>query len=239
MTLVNHATGELVERDPEEAAAVAMLDRAITALTGALGEMPITEVVSLKARVATVQTATKELGMSKEAQELAAEAVRRAEWALGRAIKKGQAEGEIATHGGVRHGSSLARQDLKPVTEFASNGELYGRGDTGILNLAEADPETFDAAIDAAKAEGNLSRANVARKAREQAGEPKKLKRRPLPDAIRDAGWDLRKSVERLQRLADDDRFSSKKEQVAPRLRNDLTNAIEVCQDLLDRINNN
>lgn len=65
---------------------------------------------------------------------------------------------------------------------------------------------------------------------------PAKAKRRPLPDAARDAGWDLRKSVERLERLVADDRFGSNKEQVATHLRSHLTNAIEVCQDLLDRI---
>lgn len=68
--------------------------------------------------------------------------------------------------------------------------------------------------------------------------EPSKPKRRALPDQARDAGWDLRKSVERLERIAADDRFAANKEQVTPHLRSHLTNAIEVCQDLLDRINN-
>lgn len=63
-------------------------------------------------------------------------------------------------------------------------------------------------------------------------------KRKPLTDSARDAGWDLRKAAERLQRIADDDRFDGHKEQVAPHLRSHLTNAIEVCQELLARINN-
>lgn len=67
--------------------------------------------------------------------------------------------------------------------------------------------------------------------------EPAKPRRRPLPDAARDAGWDLRKATERIQRLLDDDRFTQNKEQVAAHLSNHLSNAIEVCQDLLDRIN--
>lgn len=63
--------------------------------------------------------------------------------------------------------------------------------------------------------------------------------RRPaLPDTARNAGWDLSKAVERVQRIAQDDRFAANKEQVAPHLRSHLTNAIEVCQDLLERINN-
>ena len=67
--------------------------------------------------------------------------------------------------------------------------------------------------------------------------EPATPKRRPITDQARDAGWELRKAVERLERIADDDRFTANKSKVAPHLRGHLTNAIEVCQDLLDRIN--
>lgn len=67
---------------------------------------------------------------------------------------------------------------------------------------------------------------------------PSKPKRRPLTDTARDAGWDLRKSAERLQRIADDDRFNVNKDEVAAHLRGHLTHAIEVLQDVLDRINN-
>ena len=67
--------------------------------------------------------------------------------------------------------------------------------------------------------------------------EQPKPRRNPLTDQARDAGWDLRKSVERLERIAADDRFNPNKEAMASHLRGHLTNAIEVCQDLLDRIN--
>lgn len=66
-----------------------------------------------------------------------------------------------------------------------------------------------------------------------------KPRRRPLPDQARTAGWDLHKAVERVQRLGQDDRFNVNKEQMAPHLRSHLTQAIEVCQDLLERLNNN
>lgn len=72
-----------------------------------------------------------------------------------------------------------------------------------------------------------------------QPAPPVKPRRRPLPDVARDAGWDLRKSVERIERIAADDRFSANAEQVTPHLRSHLQHAIEVCQDLLDRINEN
>lgn len=57
---------------------------------------------------------------------------------------------------------------------------MYGaKGDDGILGLADEiqTPEALDAALDAAKAEGNLSRANVARKAKEKAGQSRRMPR--------------------------------------------------------------
>lgn len=68
--------------------------------------------------------------------------------------------------------------------------------------------------------------------------EKKTPRRKPLPDSARDAGWELRKSVERIQRIADDDRFVTNKNEVAAHLRGHLTFAAEVLADLLDRINN-
>ncbi|HEY0889432.1 MAG TPA: hypothetical protein VGE38_07470 [Nocardioides sp.] len=237
MTVVNTETGEIVEVHPEEPAAVAMLSQAITALTTALDEMPISEIATTKAKVATVATATKELGMSREAQELAAEAVRRAEWALGRAIRKGQSEGEIAKQGPA---PDFSLGEVKRVTDYGTTGELYARdGKPGILTLADEIPEAaaFDAAIDAAKAEGNLSRANVARKAREAAGQAVRTPpRKPLPDAFFNAAYDLTKVVERIDRLVEDDRFPQNAEKVGAKHRVDLLRAVELLSKALDRL---
>ncbi len=63
---------------------------------------------------------------------------------------------------------------------------------------------------------------------------PARPRRNPLGEQARTAGWELRKAVERMQRLASDDRFPSNKEQVAAEWSGHLTNAITVCQDLLD-----
>ncbi len=173
MSLVNTETGEIVEVSREEQTAVARLTTAITALSEAVDFMPISEVVSIKAQVATIQTATKELGMSKEAQELAAEAVRRAEWALRRAQKKAQSEGEMRTAqsnlipGGPRNGGSTTTSETpRPRDMFTSEPEYRDA-----LAMGELDADEFDEVINEAKAEGNLSRANVARKAREQSGQ--------------------------------------------------------------------
>lgn len=65
--------------------------------------------------------------------------------------------------------------------------------------------------------------------------EPKPQRRRPLTDQARDAGWSLRKDIDRLRNIAADDRFTANKSQMATHLRSHLQYAIEVCQDLLDR----
>jgi hypothetical protein len=61
-------------------------------------------------------------------------------------------------------------------------------------------------------------------------------KRSPLPDLARSAGWDLRKVVERIERLVADDRFAANEGQVASALRGHLSYTVEVFQDLLDRL---
>lgn len=63
---------------------------------------------------------------------------------------------------------------------------------------------------------------------------PVKPRRSPLPEQAQSAGWQLRKAVERIERIAADDRFPAHRDQVAAALRSHLTTAIEVCQDLLD-----
>ena len=66
------------------------------------------------------------------------------------------------------------------------------------------------------------------------APKPTAPRRASLTDAAERAGWDFRKSVERIERIKADDRFAANSEQVAAHLRGHLTYAIEVCQDLLD-----
>lgn len=66
---------------------------------------------------------------------------------------------------------------------------------------------------------------------------PRRLKRSSLPDAAQKAGWDLRKAVERVERIVNDDRFPSNRRQVAGHLHGHLTHAIETCTGLVDHIN--
>lgn len=63
---------------------------------------------------------------------------------------------------------------------------------------------------------------------------PAKPRRSSLPDAASKAGWELRKAIERVERICADDRFPSHREQVAAALRSHLSYVAEVMPDLID-----
>jgi hypothetical protein len=132
----------------------------------ALGE--IDEIVELKSQAEAIRvyTTTKQLG--RDAELAAAEIVRRAERGIGVCIRKGQAEGTIAARGHNHAQNSMTTgSEPRLTSEFAKSHELAGGGNQpGIYAFTDGvTDEQFDEAIDEAKAEGNLSRANVARKA--------------------------------------------------------------------------
>lgn len=160
-----------------EVAVSSYLEQARDWLSRAVEETGPEQIAAAKAEIATAAEATKQLGLSKEIQLDAQEMVRRAEYALGKAIRKGQADGAIETLSDARSRagriSSGQHPDdsavsKRPLADFASRDDLIGNG-AGIAHLADdVDPSDFDAALDAAKAEGNLSRANVVRKIKQQ-----------------------------------------------------------------------
>lgn len=116
--------------------------------------------------MATVAEATKQLNLSKEIQLDAQEMVRRAERGVGQAIRKGQAEGAVAITGQRRTGAGGLENTICFPSDLASKVELVGN-ESGIYHLTDdVTDEQFDSALDAAKDEGNLSRANVVRKVR-------------------------------------------------------------------------
>ena len=65
-----------------------------------------------------------------------------------------------------------------------------------------------------------------------------KPRRKPLAEQAQEAQWGLVAAIERMERIVADDRFAANKEVVTPHMRSHLTNAIESCQGLLDRIDN-
>lgn len=63
-------------------------------------------------------------------------------------------------------------------------------------------------------------------------------RRPPLTDAATRAGLDLRKRVESLESMFEDDRFASHCDALTPMLRSHLTYAIQACEHMLDHITN-
>jgi len=61
-------------------------------------------------------------------------------------------------------------------------------------------------------------------------------RRRPLSEQAKDAGWELRKAIERIARLTTDDRYPRHAEQMALLLRGHLTYATETATRLLDQL---
>lgn len=160
--------------DPtNEVAVTDYLTRARDWLSRAVDETGPEQIAAAKAEIATAAEATKQLGLSREIQLDAQEMVRRAEYALGKAIRKGQQEGTVASESNHNRLGVPSTAKARP-SDFASDVELYDRPSqhkAGILSIADAaTPEEFDAAIEEAKSEGNLSRANVARKVKGTSG---------------------------------------------------------------------
>lgn len=134
-----------------------------------------TPISEFKAWAATIEEATKQKNLGREIELDAAEMVRRAERGIGVAIRHGQEAGEIETADEARRRASLSRHQVadgntKPKpTDYAGRFELSNtKGDIYDLTDNVSDDQ-FDAAVEEAKAEGNLSRANVIRKVK---GEP-------------------------------------------------------------------
>jgi hypothetical protein len=182
MTEIVRAVRNLPEVQREQDI-TAYLSQARDRLADALAATGPEAVASIKAEVSTVAEMTKQLGLSKECRDDATEMVRRAEYALGKAIRKGQEDGTVETEAEAHVRATLSREvkmgridrsvldtAIKPKPrDFATHGELYASGERGILDLADnATDEQFEEALTEAREEGNLSRANVVRKVKGQ-----------------------------------------------------------------------
>lgn len=171
---------ESLPAEYREHAVTAYLANARDRLADALEATGPHAVAQIKAEVATVAEMTKQLNLSKECRDDSTEMVRRAEYALGKAIRKGQEEGTVRTLGSnsgprsdyMRNGrlvrvphrdvtsSSISPKDIEP--DSYARVDIYAMADN-------ATEEEFEDALTEARAEGNLSRSNVVRKVKQQA----------------------------------------------------------------------
>lgn len=165
----NMAAVEALDPQAREVAVTQMLTEARAWLAHAVESTGPQTIANFKAQMATVAEATKQLNLSKEIQLDAQEMVRRAERGVGLAIRKGQAEGTINRIGqhayaGNQHEAVLPDSKKSSVTDYLVNGSDVNATYAVTDDVTD---EQFDAAIDAAKGEGNMSRANVVRKVRD------------------------------------------------------------------------
>lgn len=165
----------------QAAAVTAMLSHSRTGLLAAIAAHDLPQIVEWKAKGAAIQEIAKQVRLGKELRLDADEFVRRAERGLGVAIREGQERGDVLRRGDRnRFGNQwVSGKDRSTVsskrpspTDFAGASELSGANRTGEGIYAMTDgvsDEQFEDAVAEARAEGNLSRANVARKAKAKA----------------------------------------------------------------------
>lgn len=210
---VDYTTGEirppsvaLANLDPSDidraadpgAFVVLCLERSKTWLTSALDQGDIASIVEMKSQAEAIRVYTMQKQLGKDSELAATEIVRRAERGIGVAIRRGQEAGEIAKRGdigaapvpGVHAGGGLPGAirggDLVRPTDFLDRDELTNAAYALTDGISD---EQFEAALDDAKSEGNLSRANVRRKVKGEAPpqgkRPEHLRKMRLHDANR------------------------------------------------------
>ena len=178
------ADPDVIERSADPAEFVVQAcQRAKAWLREALEHGEIEQIAEIKSQAEAIRVYTTQKQLGTDAQLAAAEIVRRAERGIGVAIRRGQQDGEIAKRGdrrshgapGVHGGNLNDRHD----DHLGSPGSFFRHGDERADTYAMTDGVSdadFEDAVGEAKAEGNLSRANVVRKIRQQRRTP------PAPD---------------------------------------------------------
>lgn len=155
---------DALPKEQQELAVTMMLDQSKQWLDRAMqATNPARAVSDFRAFVATVAEASKQKKLSEGIQLEATEMVRRAERALGVAIRDGQAKGAIRRNG-EHSSSSLEKQS--PTEFFGENGgqtahQIYAMTD-------DVSDEDFEQALAEGREEGNVSRTNIVRKIQNQ-----------------------------------------------------------------------
>jgi hypothetical protein len=159
-----------------------------------------TPIAEFKVWAATLAEVARQKGLAEDIQLDAMEMVRRAERALGLTIRNGQEAGVVRStgqHGVEADGNSIS---FSPKDFVSSKDELV-RGPYPLTDGVS--DQQFEEVIEEARAEKNMGRANVARKARERRSNP--------PPAEPEESWRNRPLAERIaqvRRLAESNHSS-------------------------------
>ena len=175
------ADPDVIERSADLAEFVVQAcQRAKAWLREALEHGEIEQIAEIKSQAEAIRVYTTQKQLGTDAQLAAAEIVRRAERGIGVTIRRGQHDGEIAKRGDRRsHGAPGGSLNDRHDDHLGSPGSFFRHGDERADTYAMTDGVSdadFEDAIGEAKAEGNLSRANLVRKIRQQRRTP------PAPD---------------------------------------------------------
>jgi hypothetical protein len=157
---------------------VAACERAGALLQQALKAGEIEQIAEVRSQAEAVRVYTRQKQLGRDAELAAAEIVRRAERGIGVAIRRAQQPGQIAKRGDRGSRGAPGMHGGNPGDtrgdHLGSAASFFKHPSERVGAYAMADGATdgeFEAALTAARAEGNLSRANVVRKIR-QRGRP-------------------------------------------------------------------
>lgn len=195
------STTALVPLSKDAVSVVTALENAKAWLANAVETTGPAQIAAAKAQIVTAATYAHELQLSKDIQMDAQEMVRRAEYALGKSIRKAQAEGTVTTK---KDGPAIRDGILSPGVDKVSPKSFYGVNAHGGKayedgnRLAAVASEDFERVISEAKAEGNLTRANVVRKVKQQAGPTTRDQRADLIADLAAQGYSSRQMPARV-----------------------------------------
>jgi hypothetical protein len=222
---------------------IACRDRARSEIAALYARFDLAALTEIRKQADALSAQVVPSGYGLEARRAAEEIGARARRALALGVRRGQREGFINIRG--RHPG----QDHASATATAAHVATYlGTGATATYSYALADgisDDQFEAILEQARAEQDMTRAGLKRRARAVSRRnqtwhgrptPGRASRQPLPEFTRDTAWRLRRDVERMERVFADDRFAAVKDQVAMHAHDHLKYAAEVCQDLLRRL---
>lgn len=222
MTLVNTETGEVVSRESGWLASV-------DAATFELSQIErVDDAVALIDQAEVAKTMARNVLRSREATNHASHV----------SLLCQRRAGELLAETSMNPGGRSTADTLSVVLGVESDAKAQQLSSRW-QRIAAIPEDVFTGAVAQITSKGEeLTTAGLIRTATYSPPIPRpKPKRGSLTDAAQKAGWEFRKSVERIERLAADDRFAANREQVAAHWEGHLSYSIEVCQDLLKQLN--
>lgn len=182
---------ESLSQDQRDAAVTAYLVDARDRLALALAATGPEQVKAIKAEASVIAEMSRQVGVSKEIQTDAQEMVRRSEFSLGKAIRAGQEAGTVTTRGNRETYAGPHHRQSRDGT-LSSTDEFFSGAQERVDTYAMSDnvtPEEFEEALSEARAEGNVSRANVVRKVKERTYAEQQSDKWDRVAELADKGW--------------------------------------------------